>query len=133
MIEFRWQRYGGYECSSKGDKRFSALYAKLGDRTIEEIYQCDVKGFNPGGINWRDYKGQKPFGASYKDLLECYVDLWRNWASINKDLIEELEELAIKHDYLLSDRFATGMINQANALSIILNEKKAHELMFGKN
>ena len=48
---FTYARYGGYECSSHGDKRFSALFAKLADgRTIEMHYQCDVKGYQPGGI-----------------------------------------------------------------------------------
>jgi hypothetical protein len=40
----------GYEVSTVGDKRFSALVAKLKDgRTIEEAYQLDVKGFRQLG------------------------------------------------------------------------------------
>ena len=36
----KWSRKGGYECSSKGDKRFSALFAVMPDgRTIEQHYQ----------------------------------------------------------------------------------------------
>ena len=32
-MKFQWARFakGGYECSSKGDKRFSAFYALLSD------------------------------------------------------------------------------------------------------
>ena len=44
---FSWQRKEGYECSSKGDKRFSALFATMPDgRTIEQWYQCDIKGYD---------------------------------------------------------------------------------------
>lgn len=51
---FTWSRRGGYEVSSKGDKRFSAFNAIMPDgRSIEEIYQCDCKHFDPGGTNWR--------------------------------------------------------------------------------
>ncbi len=40
---FKWARYGGYEISSQGDKRFSAFNAILSDgRSIEQWYQCDV-------------------------------------------------------------------------------------------
>ena len=49
---YTWSRRGGYECSSKGDKRFSAFTARLPDgRTIEEHYQCDIKSYEPGGTN----------------------------------------------------------------------------------
>ena len=47
---FVWQRRGGYEVSSIGDKRFSAMYAVMPDgRTIEQWYQCDLKGYDIGG------------------------------------------------------------------------------------
>lgn len=42
---FKSNKNYGYEVSSSGDKRFSALFAKMADgRTIEEHYQCDIKG-----------------------------------------------------------------------------------------
>lgn len=45
-----WARFGGYDCSTKGDRRFSALVAKMPDgRTIEQWYQCDVKAYDIGG------------------------------------------------------------------------------------
>lgn len=113
-----WQRYGGYECSSKGDKRFSALFAKLPDgRTIEEHYQCDVKGYNPGGTNWRDYKG-KPAVDPTTDLWEEYLKLWWQWAELNPELIEELRNVC---GGMLSDMFADTQISQARALAHILN------------
>lgn len=50
------------ECSSKGDKRFSAFYArlKLFNKTIEELYQSS-KIFEDGTTNLsiKDAKGRK--------------------------------------------------------------------------
>lgn len=38
---FTHTRRGGYEVSTKGDKRFSALNAIMPDgRSIEQVYQC---------------------------------------------------------------------------------------------
>ncbi len=116
-----WQRYGGYECSSKGDKRFSAFYARLPDgRSIEEHYQCDVKGYDPGGTNWRLGKGKPPLRAV--DTRSEYLALWQQWASHNKSLLEELRAKATAHGGVLSDRFATSPVNQAWALATVLNE-----------
>ena len=45
--KYAWTRKGGYEVSTAGDWRFSALTARLDDgRTIEMHYQCDVKGIS---------------------------------------------------------------------------------------
>lgn len=120
----KWQRFGGYECSSKGDRRFSAFNAKMPDgRSIEQWYQCDVKGYSPGGTNWRLGKG-KPPRYPYPDdqLWELYLSLWRLWALQNIELMQELKELAQQHNNILSDRFATTEINQARALATTLNE-----------
>jgi len=119
---YDWVRFGGYECSSKGDSRFSAFYARLADgRTIEQHYQCDVKGYDPGGTDWRKGKGKPPLLPS-EDLYTEYLALWREWADANPQLIDELLEEADHHDCLLSDGCATTPINQARALSDILNE-----------
>ena len=69
--EFTWARYSpnSYEVSTKGDKRFSALNARLKDgRTIEEAYQLDVKGYRQdvNGVqdtNWRKGKGKPPING----------------------------------------------------------------------
>lgn len=119
--EVVWTRWGGYECSSKGDQRFSALFARMPDgRTIEEHYQCDVKGYQPGGTNWRLGKGKPPLLEV--DLWEEYLALWRIWAIHNHALMCELVKQAKKHSYTLSDRFATTEVNQAHALATVLNE-----------
>lgn len=117
---FKWSRYGGYECSSRGDARFSAFNARMPDgRTIEQHYQCDVKGYQPGGTNWRLGKGKPPLRQV--DLWGEYLALWRVWAEHNLPLMRELYALA-KQSGVLSDRFATTHVNQAHALATILNE-----------
>lgn len=117
---YKWDRYNGYEVSTKGDKRFSALVAKLPDgRSIEEHYQCDIKGYQPGGTNWRLGKGKPPLKEI--DIWSSYLALWVIWAVMNPNLIEELRNQADKHNKTLCDRFASSDINQARALACILN------------
>lgn len=120
---FRWKRRGtGYEVSSKGDKRFSAFYARLTDgRSIEEHYQCDIKGYNPGGRNWRLGKGQPPLDKS-KDLWAEYLQLWKLWAASNPQLITELRRHASLRNHTLTDMFASTPVNQARALATILSQ-----------
>lgn len=111
----------GYECSSAGDKRFSAFYAKLEDgRTIEMHYQCDVKGYDPGGRNWKLGKGRPPLDKR-KDMVAEYQKLWDRWATQNPELIAELRNHAKQHGNVLTDRFATTAVSQAKALANILN------------
>ncbi len=118
-----WARYSpnGYECSSKGDKRFSALFARLEDgRTIEEAYQLDVKGYRHVVSHWTQAKGQPPLnGKTRLELLVDYIDLWDKWAMENPELITELEEAS--RDKVLTDMFATSEVNQAHALSRIID------------
>lgn len=115
-----WARRGGYECSTKGDTRFSALNARLADgRTIEEHYQCDVKGYAPGSRNWRLGKGKPPLEP--RDTWPEYLALWEQWAAANPYLMRELRVGACAYDNRLSDCFASTSINQARALAQILN------------
>lgn len=117
-----WKRFGGYECSSKGDKRFSAFTAKLLDgRSIEQHYQCDIKGYDVGGTNWKLGKGKPPLDTT-KDLYVEYCSLWRTWAKCNLPLMRELYKAARNNNWTLSDRFATSDVNQARALADVLNE-----------
>lgn len=119
---FTWQRRGGYEVSSKGDPRFSAFNAIMPDgRSLECHYQCDVKGYQPGGTDWRLGKGKPPLNPDV-DLWQEYLKLWRVWCSNHLTLMEELRDAAQRHHGILSDCFASTPVNQANALSTILNE-----------
>ena len=115
----------GYECSTAGDSRFSALTAKMPDnRTIEMWYQCDIKRYDLGGTNWKLGKGKPPLVPfNPEQLYELYLSLWRIWAIHNVSLMNELKLKAEENHNHLSDRFARpGSVNQARALCQILNE-----------
>jgi len=120
-LAFSWARRGGYEVSSKGDRRFSAFNAVLGDgRTIEEHYQCDVKGYDPGGRDWKLGKGRPALREV--DLWDEYLALWRAWSEQNLPLMRELYRAARRQGGVLSDCFASTPVNQAHALATLLNE-----------
>lgn len=112
----------GYECSSAGDWRFSALYAVLDDGyTIESSYQLLIKGYWIVGDDWRFGKSKPPLvRISRDDLWQAYLNLWRLWASQNPELMAELRVKAISG--VLTDCFASTEISQARALAHILNE-----------
>lgn len=128
MDEYRlysWERFGGYEISSKGDTRLSAMFAKMPDgRTLECHYQCDVKLTDPGGTRWWLGKGKPPNRKiSTTELYLEYKDLWRIWTQNNLELFAQIAELVLdKHEGVLSDRFATTPINQARVISELMNE-----------
>lgn len=109
----------GYEVSSQGDKRFSALYAKLRDgRSIEEAYQLDIKGYRAYGSDWRAGKG-KPALNPVADLWTEYKALWQTWARENPLAMADLADKA--KGQCLTDRFASSPISQARALAEIMN------------
>lgn len=119
-----WARYApnGYEVSSHGDRRFSALNARLKDgRTIEEAYQLDVKGYRSQSNNWRAGKGKPPISPiSKEELYQKYLSLWRQWGKENPVLLMTLKEKAAGKT--LTDKFATTPITQARALADLLKE-----------
>jgi len=115
------QAANGYEVSSAGDRRFSALNARLRDgRTIEEAYQLDVKGYrDKGATHWKAGKGRPPVnGKTPEQLYQEYRGLWDIWAGENPQLIDELA--AASQGRPLTDRFASTAVNQARALAEIL-------------
>ena len=80
------------ECSSKGDKRFSAMYAKIkayNNKTIEEIYQ-ESKVFTDGktGLSVKEAKKRK--ATNMNEVAELYEKLWELYLKENPELIEEL-------------------------------------------
>ena len=80
------------ECSSKGDKRFSAMYARiksLENKTIEEIYQGS-KIFADGktGLSVKKCKGKKAINMD--EVSKLYEKLWELYLKENPELIEEL-------------------------------------------
>lgn len=90
-------------------------------RTIEMHYQCDVKGYQPTGTNWRLGKSKPPLDPTI-DIWKAYKGLWATWAKANPELMRELAVGASENDYYLSDVFASTPISQARALSELLNE-----------
>jgi hypothetical protein len=121
-MDIKWCRYGGYEVSSRGDKRFSAFYARLPDgRSIEEAYQLDVKGYRKFGNNPMLGKGKPPLDRSL-NLYQEYLKLWVEWARHHHTELRELRDKILPlYGYILSDSFATTEVNQAHALSDILS------------
>ena len=118
---FSWSRFGGYECSTMGSRTYSAFHAILGGRSIECHYQCDVKGYDPGGTNWRIGKGKPPLNKNVDTWTE-YLNLWARWANMHQLHMHYLGHVALgEHNGVLSDRFATTPINQAHALATLLN------------
>jgi hypothetical protein len=110
---------GGYELSSRGDRRFSAIFARLSDgRTIEEAYQLDVKGFRAISSDWRAGKGRPPLRPV--NLYAEYLALWKCWAAENPTLLRELATVA--RGRTLTDCFASSPVSQARAIAEILNE-----------
>jgi hypothetical protein len=82
------------ECSSKGDKRFSAFYARvqsIGNQSIETIYQAS-KVFEDGstGLGWREAKGRKC--VNIKEMRELYAALWDIYIAENPHLLVVLKE-----------------------------------------
>lgn len=80
------------ECSSQGDKRFSALYARVrayGGRTIEDVYQA-AKIFDDGttGLNWRQAKGRVAVNAA--ECAALYATLWDTYIAENPHLLPVL-------------------------------------------
>lgn len=121
----QWARYAsnGYECSTRGDKRFSALCARLRDgRTIEEAYQLDVKGYRRIGYTAmqakKDRGAHAPVRLTPEQLWQGYLALWKQWASENPALVRELAEKS--RGKVLTDMFASSDISQARALAVII-------------
>ena len=80
------------ECSSKGDTRFSAFYAKVklhNNRSIEELYQA-FKVFEDGstGLHWREAKGKRC--VNQEDARHFYSYLWDQYIKENPNLLPVL-------------------------------------------
>lgn len=83
------------ECSSKGDKRFSAFYARVERngirRSIEDWYQR-AKILDDGSrpVDWRDGKGKVPRNVT--EVRELYRELWILYFNQNPDLLAVIAE-----------------------------------------
>lgn len=74
------------ECSSKGDKRFSAMFAVVRGSTIERQYQA-AKVFRNGdtGLTIREAKGFRPVNA--KEVAALYATLWDEYMAAHPELL----------------------------------------------
>jgi len=105
------------ECSSKGDRRFSAFYARVNGRSIEEQYQA-AKRFEDGSTSllWREAKGRN--AVNQEEVCALYERLWRQYITENPELLQVLVNASG-----LSDVFGQeGHMCQATVLWNIRNE-----------
>ena len=80
------------ECSSRGDRRFSAFAARIkgrGNKSIEETYQA-AKVFADGstGLTWRESKGKRAVNA--EEVRAPYSVLWDEYIAENPHLLSVL-------------------------------------------
>ncbi len=104
------------ECSSRGDKRFSAFYAKVNGKSIESQYQA-FKIFKNGKTNlsWKEAKGQK--AINQKEANTFYSQLWDLYITNNPELL-----IVLKNANGVSDVFGQdGHCCQATELWRIRN------------
>lgn len=138
--KFTWSRYSNgeenYEVSSRGDRRFSALYAKFEDNTIidgvdvsgmtiEDVYQFVIKKSKKGQAPSKDSKLYNESLKTNEDrenfsYTKGYLPLWQEWARQHPELINELRIKA--KGKVLTDQFANTRVSQARALADILND-----------
>lgn len=110
------------ECSSRGDRRFSAFYARVfilghGFKYIEAHYQ-EAKVFEDGstGLSWRESKGRK--AVNQEALARFYSLLWDTYIAERPALQRVLVSASG-----LSDMFGQpGHVCQASELWRIRNE-----------
>ena len=138
-----------YEVSSKGDKRFSAFYARIKDKnflndffkkfnvdieekdypkngfTIEQLYQLYIKGYWKEGYGLNDLlkiKGKKPLNnIDIEEQYEEYKKLWKQYLDENPELFKEL--IKNTEGKTITDMFASGYVSQAKALAELVNNE----------
>lgn len=107
------------ECSSRGDRRFSAFYAKVRGKSIEQWYQ-EAKDLGDEEANatltWRERQGLPSVNAD--ECRQLYASLWDEYIAANPELLP-----VIAAQTGLSDVFGKpGHACQATELWRIRNE-----------
>ena len=109
-----------YECSSKGNKEFSAFYAILKDgKSIEYHDQVNVKGYDSIKLG----KGKPPLNS--KTIEQCkseYKELWLKYFKSKPWLLKFIKR-KIDQGYILNDMFAHGGLSQAGIITEIVEDK----------
>lgn len=116
------------ECSSKGDKRFSAFYARIkqyDNKSIEELYQAHkIFPDNITGLTPREAKGKQALNMD--DCNKYYSHLWDVYFQENPDLL-----LVIKSYSGFSDIFGQqGHCCQAEEIYRIWQSKRGRTMPF---
>jgi hypothetical protein len=120
--------------SRKTNEPLSALRMKFSDgRTVEEVYQLDVKGYRQAAMSnsqwkdkpwmmWMEGKGKPPLkGQSPAELEAQYTDLWRHWFNQNPDQLEVAARAIGNRP--INDLFASpGSVSQSKSIHEILVE-----------
>src|ERR1017187_7225888 len=77
------------ECSSKGDKRFSAYFAVVDGKTIERWYQAN-KVFEYGITNLSIEQAKGRVSINQEDCAVFYSHLWDEYIAKHPELLEVL-------------------------------------------
>ena len=95
MLKFGEPPY--LECSSRGDSRFSAFYARIryrNSRSIEDLYQARKifieNGVEITGLSPKEAKGRKPINV--EDCRSFYRQLWREYIQENPELLDVIRQ-----------------------------------------
>ena len=109
-----------FECSSKGHKEYSAIFAKVNDKSIEEIYQLDIKGYRGHVKHWKEAKGKPPLtDITEEQSYNQYLMLWCEYFKEHPDLYKRILKEAIGKT--ITDMFGVTPINQARAICDLCN------------
>jgi hypothetical protein len=119
---------------SKTNEPLSALRMKFADgRTIEEVYQLDVKGYrqlamenskwrNKPWLMWMEGKGNPTLkGQTLEELEAQYTDLWRHWFNQNPDQLR-VAARAIGNKPINDVMAKPGSVSQSKSIHEILVE-----------
>lgn len=79
------------ECSSRGDRRFSAFFARVRGNSIESLYQS-AKVFPDGttGLSWREAKGK--YAVNQQEVSRLYSTLWDEYITAHPELLKVLQD-----------------------------------------
>jgi hypothetical protein len=108
------------ECSSRGERRLSAFYARVNGSSIEAAYQgakvLRIMGARRAGWPINVAKGKYPENAA--EVRKLYSELWDKYIGEHPDLLKMICEASG-----LSDMFGhPGTVCQATELWRIRNE-----------
>lgn len=99
IVAYHYEAPKILECSTKGDKRFSAFGARVTvwgkEDTIENHYQLAKRFGSYAPTNWKDAKGKQVThmelrGKTYdvRYLSQWYKLLWMRYLDLNPDLVQ---------------------------------------------